>query len=118
MAERQMQPNNVVLVSLLAGLTGAAVALLFAPRSGRETREKLHEAKEDMKQQARHGLESAKKTVETGIDQARELKDNFVSAVNQTGKRAKREYDDLHDDMAERTERPHSPVLTNWEEEV
>jgi gas vesicle protein len=117
MAERQMQPNNVVLVSLLAGLTGAAVALLFAPRSGRETREKLHEAKEDMKQQAREGLESAKKTVGTGIDQAKELKNQFVSSLKQTGKRAQREDDNQRDNMAEQTERPHSPVLNNWEEE-
>jgi len=41
--ERTTQPSSVILSFLLGGLTGAALAILFAPRSGRETREMLGE---------------------------------------------------------------------------
>jgi gas vesicle protein len=41
--ERYSNAPNSLLCFLLGGLTGAAIALLYAPRSGRETREILGE---------------------------------------------------------------------------
>ena len=41
--ERGANASGVILSFLLGGLTGAALAILFAPRSGRETREMLGE---------------------------------------------------------------------------
>jgi gas vesicle protein len=39
--DRGSNASGVVLAFLMGGLTGAALAMLFAPRSGRETREML-----------------------------------------------------------------------------
>ncbi|HUL78738.1 MAG TPA: YtxH domain-containing protein, partial [Vicinamibacteria bacterium] len=41
--ERSAGTSGVVLSFLLGALSGAALAILFAPRSGRETREMLGE---------------------------------------------------------------------------
>src|SRR2546430_3409144 len=39
--------SSVILAFLLGGLTGAALALLYAPRSGKETRDLLGEGSEE-----------------------------------------------------------------------
>ena len=41
--DRDSSASSVILAFLLGGLTGAAVALLYAPRSGKETRDLLSE---------------------------------------------------------------------------
>ena len=41
--DRDSSASSVILAFLLGGLTGAAVALLYAPRSGKETRRMVRE---------------------------------------------------------------------------
>lgn len=46
-----MSENNsgeVILALILGGIIGAAVGILYAPRSGKETREKLQDIGEDL----------------------------------------------------------------------
>ncbi len=110
---------NIMAVSLLAGLTGAAVALLFAPRSGRETRERLRETATGLKDQASEGLDAARQSVESGVEKARDLRGKLGTKLAKTGRRAKQEIDDLSDDLQSVPKRQRqSSVLTNWEEEV
>ncbi|MBI4681596.1 MAG: YtxH domain-containing protein [Nitrospirae bacterium] len=59
--------GHVVLAFVLGGIVGAGIALLTAPRSGRETREKIKEFAD----------ETSKKVSEY----AGEVKDKFSSAV-------------------------------------
>lgn len=51
MAERSQQ--HALIVPIFAGLIGAGVALLLAPRSGRETRAKLRNEASERARQAR-----------------------------------------------------------------
>jgi gas vesicle protein len=63
-----------MLAFMIGALTGAAVALLFAPASGEETREYLG-------QKAREGRARARDAVEQGRDVYQRQRDNLASAV-------------------------------------
>jgi gas vesicle protein len=60
---------------VIGALTGAAVALLFAPASGDETREFLG-------QKAREGRDKAREAMEQGRDFYRNQRENIVTAVD------------------------------------
>jgi gas vesicle protein len=60
---------------VVGALTGAAVALLFAPASGDETREFLG-------QKAREGRDKAREAMEQGRDFYRNQRENIVTAVD------------------------------------
>jgi gas vesicle protein len=71
--------GNVVLAFLLGALGGAAVALLYAPKTGRETRDYLGEkAREgralavDAAAKGREALNQGRETLETAIERGRE----------------------------------------------
>lgn len=66
--------SNVMLAFLVGALTGAAVALLFAPATGDETREYLG-------QKAREGRARARDAVDQGRDVYQRQRESFNSAV-------------------------------------
>ena len=66
--------GSVVLAFLIGAVTGAAVALLYAPATGAETREFLGE-------KAREGRDRAIKAAERGRQIVREGRDNLDSAI-------------------------------------
>jgi gas vesicle protein len=66
--------GSMMVAFLMGALTGAAVALLFAPASGEETREFLG-------QKAREGRDKARDAVDQGRDYYRSQRDNLVTAV-------------------------------------
>lgn len=66
--------GSVMVAFVIGALTGAAVALLFAPASGEETREYLG-------QKAREGKDKAREAMEQGRDYYRNQRDNLVTAV-------------------------------------
>jgi gas vesicle protein len=67
--------SGTIMVAFVVGaLTGAAVALLFAPASGEETRDFLG-------QKAREGKQKAREAVEEGREYYRSQRDNLVTAV-------------------------------------
>lgn len=79
----------------LAGLgIGAAIGVLYAPKSGRETRDDIaryaQEGTEQVKQRARQYREQANTWVERGKDVVAQQKDQIRSAV-EAGKQAYRE---------------------------
>jgi gas vesicle protein len=71
---------TVMLAFVVGALTGAAVALLFAPASGEETREYLG-------QKAREGRARAQDAVDHGRELYQRQRDNVASAVER-GKEA------------------------------
>ena len=67
--------GTVMLAFLVGALTGAAVALLFAPASGEETREYLG-------QKAREGRARARDAVEQGRDAYLRQREQLNAAVD------------------------------------
>ena len=83
------------LIWFLAGLgIGAAAGVLYAPRSGAETREALRARAEESTEKARHharrARESAGEWIDRGRDTVSEHKENFRAAY-EAGRQAYRE---------------------------
>ena len=66
--------GNLMVAFVIGALTGAAVALLFAPATGEETREFLG-------QKAREGKLKAREAMDQGREYYENQRENLVSAV-------------------------------------
>ena len=71
--------GNVLLAFILGAVSGAAVALLYAPASGRETRERLAERADEARARAadaaargREVFNQGRETLNTAIERGRE----------------------------------------------
>jgi gas vesicle protein len=93
--------SGVILSFLVGALTGAAAAVLMAPRSGRETREMLGERLRDAQEQGRNLGEQAAEKCRQALDDAsgyvdkqrgvlEKRRDRLAAAV-EAGKQAYRE---------------------------
>lgn len=72
MSDHEHDSGTHLLIAFLAGAAvGAAVALLTAPRSGRETREKLRGLAEDLGERAKRAPGAAREAYERAADAAR-----------------------------------------------
>ena len=99
--ERNAGTSGVLLSFLLGALSGAALAILFAPRSGRETREILgeklretadrgRELKERAMERGKEVAEDASGFVERGRDVLEKRRDRLAAAV-EAGRQAYRD---------------------------
>jgi gas vesicle protein len=99
--ERNAGTSGVVLSFLLGALSGAALAILFAPRAGRETREMLHEKlRETADRSRRLGEQALEKGREVAEDasgyverqrEALEKRRDRLSAAVEAGRQAYRD---------------------------
>jgi gas vesicle protein len=83
--------GSILLSFLLGGLVGAGFALLMAPQSGRETRQKIKDLTDDVKEKAMGYVGEAKDKVTTGIDKGRDLyeeKKSIITTAIEAGKEA------------------------------
>lgn len=68
--------SGVAVISFLAGtVVGAAIALLTAPKSGRETREMIAEYSADIKDKTSHIPEDLKEYTGSAIERGKEMID-------------------------------------------
>lgn len=67
-----MSSKNSLGAFLVGGLVGAAVALLYAPKSGTETREDLVETSRIVKDRAMDSLNEAQARMETFTDESKQ----------------------------------------------
>lgn len=72
--DRGSGASGIILSFILGGLTGAALAILFAPRSGRETRDLLEE-------KIREGTERGRDIKEKVVGRGREILDDASDYV-------------------------------------
>lgn len=99
--ERGSSASGIILAFLVGGLTGAALALLYAPRSGKETRDLLgeriregaergRELKEKAVTKGREAVEEAADYVQKQREALEKRKDRLAAAV-EAGRQAYRE---------------------------
>ncbi len=89
--EEGYSSGSVLLAFVLGGMVGAGVALLLAPQSGTETRRKIKELTDDVKEKAADYADTAKGKVVSTVDKAKELyeeKKTAISAAVEAGKEA------------------------------
>ena len=83
--------KGLVIGLLAGGAVGAIVALLYAPKTGRELREKIGELTDDavgkIKNYANEAQEKIKSTIEDGKEVIREKK-SILSTAIEAGKEA------------------------------
>lgn len=96
--------SQVLGATLVGGLAGAGLALLFAPRSGRETREILQKDVDRAKAAADEKISHAKSTVQKGLDKAKDVKGKLSSKEDESG---------IKDNKSRRADE-----LSSWEGEI
>ena len=87
MSNDQSNPSGVILSFLIGGLAGAALAVLFAPRAGKETRDMLGE-------RIREGQKRSRELKDRAVGGARDLIDDaedFVESKRGSATRKKRQ---------------------------
>lgn len=83
--------GSVFLSFLLGGLVGAGFALLLAPQSGRETRQKIKELTDDVKEKAMCYVGDVKDKITGGLDKGKEFyeeKKSIITTAVEAGKEA------------------------------
>ncbi|MBP2687519.1 MAG: hypothetical protein H6Q81_2424 [Deltaproteobacteria bacterium] len=68
MSDDRSCSGGVLLAFIAGGMVGAGLALLYAPASGRETRERISGLAEDLKKKSEEWTGEAKQKVERFID--------------------------------------------------
>lgn len=64
MEEKNIGAGSVLVSFLLGSIVGAGIAFLIAPQAGRETREKIKEYAESVKEKAAESVQRAKSLLE------------------------------------------------------
>ncbi|MBI5191725.1 MAG: YtxH domain-containing protein [Nitrospirae bacterium] len=94
MSEDRYSTGSVVLAFVVGGLVGAGIALLTAPQSGRETREKIKDLTEDAKDKIKTLTAEAKDKIQQTYEQGKDAvadKKNVIASAIEAGKKAMEE---------------------------
>ncbi|MGZ3514374.1 MAG: YtxH domain-containing protein [Thermodesulfobacteriota bacterium] len=89
--EDRCSASSLILGFFIGGLVGAGVALLLAPQSGRETRQKVKELADEAKEKAAKYAEEIKSKVTSTVEKGKGLvkeKKSLVTAAVEAGKEA------------------------------
>lgn len=73
--------GSIFLSFILGGVVGAGLAMLFAPKSGSETRHRMRELAEDFRDKAKDYVEDVKGKITTGLDKGKEFYEDKKSAI-------------------------------------
>jgi len=110
----EKQGSNSMMLPLLAGLAGAGLALLFAPRSGKETRDKINSQANEFNERANNKINHTKEQVHHGMEKIGDSTAKFKSAINHKLHKADKELDEKLEQQQPSTEYDHR----NWDREV
>jgi gas vesicle protein len=94
----QSDSKSEAVIALLAGLAvGAVLGILFAPDSGKNTRERIGDKALDLADNAKDGLYSIKDKIAIGRDSLTNLKDQVVDNVKSKVEQASQEFKEFRD---------------------
>ena len=79
-SERGISPSAVVLAFLLGGALGSCLALLYAPESGKRTRDRLRRMAEDAQERTEEAVRDLRDTAEDRVRDWRDRVDEAVTA--------------------------------------
>lgn len=91
MSDEKCQGANVLVALLVGAAVGGGIALLTAPRSGRETREKLRGLAGETRERIRKIAEDAEERIAEVLNEGKEtiaLKRDMVKAAVEAGREA------------------------------
>lgn len=91
MCENNHSGMNTVLGFMLGGAIGAALALLYAPSSGEETRRRIRESADKARMRTREGYEAALDEIEERLEALKNAvqdKKDEVKVAYEAGKEA------------------------------
>ncbi len=89
--ERGYSAGSVILAFVLGGIVGAGVALLTAPQSGKETREKIKELADETRKKASEYAGQVKEKVSSAVEHGKGFvteKKSLISTAIEAGKEA------------------------------
>lgn len=115
--EKSKTSRALLVAPIFAGLLGFIFALLIAPRSGKQTREKLIKKAEDVKKQTQDGLANAKKTLKKNASDASDFKSQLVDAWKNKNRQVESKEDNTSiDESLKQPAHERNSVLSTWEE--
>jgi len=92
--------GSIFLSFLLGGIVGAGLTFLFAPKSGSETRQKIREFAEDMRDKTKDYVDDVKGKVTTGLDKGKEFYEEKKSIITSAIEAGKEAYDKEKEKLA------------------
>jgi gas vesicle protein len=93
MRDEGYSAGSVLLSFLLGGVVGAGLALLFAPQSGRETRQKIKDLRDEVKDKTTDYVRQAKEKAASIVDDGREYYDEKKSILKSAVEAGKEAYE-------------------------
>jgi gas vesicle protein len=91
MKDEGYSSGSVLLSFLLGGVVGAGLALLFAPQSGRETRQKIKDLADDVKEKSAEYVHQAKEKAASLVEEGKgyyDEKKSILKSAVEAGKEA------------------------------
>jgi gas vesicle protein len=93
MRDEGYSSGSVLLSFLLGGVVGAGLALLFAPQSGSETRQKIKDLTDDVKDKTTEYVKQAKEKAASVVEDGREYYDEKKSILKSAVEAGKEAYE-------------------------
>jgi gas vesicle protein len=95
--------GSMFLSFLLGGVVGAALALLLAPESGRETRHKIKELADDVRGKVKDYAGDVRGKVASTIDKGREVYEEKKSTISKAVEAGKEAYEKEKERLSKET---------------